>query len=94
MCSTVVLPAPFGPSSPVTPGCTSSVTSFTATTFPYHFDTDRNDMTELPDSIANRSFDSAAIAASAGPTVSTRYHTIGTATWNSATCSDRSDGST
>src|SRR5215467_6497188 len=39
MCSTVVLPAPFGPSRPVTPGPSAIVTSLTATTLPYHRDT-------------------------------------------------------
>ena len=37
--SSVVLPAPFGPSSAVTPGSTASDTSLTATTPPNHFDT-------------------------------------------------------
>ena len=37
--SSVVLPAPFGPSSAVTPGSTASETSLTATTPPNHFDT-------------------------------------------------------
>ena len=41
MCSTVVLPAPFGPSSPVTPGPSVIVMSLTATTLPYHLDTPR-----------------------------------------------------
>ena len=39
MCSSVVLPAPLGPRMPVTPGKTSKVTSFTATTLPYHLET-------------------------------------------------------
>ena len=44
MWSTVVLPAPFGPSRPVTPGRMSNDTSLTATTLPYHFETDSTDM--------------------------------------------------
>ena len=39
MCSRVLLPAPLGPSSPVTPGETSNEISLTATTLPYHRDT-------------------------------------------------------
>ncbi len=39
MCSSVVLPAPFGPSSPVTPGRRVMVTSLTATTLPYQRET-------------------------------------------------------
>ena len=39
MCSSVDLPAPFGPSRPVTPGRASNVTSLTATTLPYQRDT-------------------------------------------------------
>src|SRR5690349_20107335 len=39
MCSRVVLPAPFGPSRPVTPGPSVMVTSLTATTMPYHRET-------------------------------------------------------
>ena len=35
----VDFPAPFGPSSPVMPGDTSSVTSFRPMTWPYHFET-------------------------------------------------------
>ena len=35
----VLLPAPFGPSSPVIPGGTVTVTSFRPMTWPYHFDT-------------------------------------------------------
>src|SRR5438445_62229 len=35
----VDLPAPFGPSSPVTPGGTVTVTSFRPMTWPYHFET-------------------------------------------------------
>src|SRR5262245_2423127 len=38
MCSTVVLPAPFGPSRPVIPGPSDIVTSLTATTLPSHRD--------------------------------------------------------
>src|SRR5690348_4611881 len=38
-CRSVDLPAPFGPSRPVTPAPTSNVMSFTATTFPYQRDT-------------------------------------------------------
>ena len=34
----VDLPAPFGPSRPVMPGGTVSVTSFRPMTCPYHFD--------------------------------------------------------
>ena len=34
----VDLPAPFGPSRPVTPGATVTVTSFRPITCPYHFD--------------------------------------------------------
>src|SRR5215217_500048 len=37
--STVVLPAPFGPSRPVMPAPTSKETSFTATTSPYQRET-------------------------------------------------------
>ena len=39
MCSRVVLPAPFGPSSPVTPGPRVMVMLLTATTLPYQRDT-------------------------------------------------------
>ena len=39
MWSRVVLPAPFGPSSPVMPGPTSKLTSLTATTLPYQRET-------------------------------------------------------
>src|ERR1700761_4457953 len=39
MCSTVVLPAPFGPSRPVTPGCRDMLMSLTATTLPYQRET-------------------------------------------------------
>src|SRR5258706_12396335 len=39
MCSTVVLPAPFGPSNPVTPAPSAMLMSLTATTLPYHLDT-------------------------------------------------------
>ncbi len=39
MCSSVDLPAPFGPSSPVTPGPIVIVMSLTATTLPYQRDT-------------------------------------------------------
>ena len=35
MCSSVVLPAPLGPSRPVTPGPTVKLMSLTATTLPY-----------------------------------------------------------
>ena len=35
----VDLPAPFGPSSPVMPGGTFTVTSFKPMTCPYHFET-------------------------------------------------------
>src|SRR4051812_44066563 len=38
MCSTVVLPAPFGPSTPVMPAPSEQETSFTATTLPYQRD--------------------------------------------------------
>src|ERR1700741_1326274 len=34
----VDLPAPFGPSNPVIPGGTDTVTSFRPETWPYHFD--------------------------------------------------------
>ncbi len=34
----VLLPAPFGPSRPVMPGGTLTVTSFRPMTCPYHFD--------------------------------------------------------
>ena len=36
--SSVDLPAPLGPSSPVTPGGTVTLTSFSPITWPYHFD--------------------------------------------------------
>jgi len=39
MRNSVVLPAPFGPSSPVMPGMMSNVTSLTATTLPNQRDT-------------------------------------------------------
>src|SRR3954452_18396264 len=39
MCRTVVLPAPFGPSRPVTPGFSVMVMSLTATTLPYQRET-------------------------------------------------------
>ena len=39
--SSVVFPAPFGPSRPVTPGSNESVTSDNATFWPNHFDTAR-----------------------------------------------------
>jgi hypothetical protein len=39
MCSRVVLPAPFGPSRPVTPGPSVMLTSLTATTLPYQRET-------------------------------------------------------
>ena len=39
MCSTVLLPAPFGPSSPVMPGETVNDMPLTATTFPYQRET-------------------------------------------------------
>src|SRR5215469_17248277 len=42
MCSRVDLPAPFGPSSPVTPGPIVIVMSLTATTLPYHRETLRS----------------------------------------------------
>ena len=45
MCSRVDLPAPFGPSRPVTPGPMVIVMSLTATTLPYQRDT-------LPSSMA------------------------------------------
>src|SRR3954464_7022837 len=50
MCSTVVLPAPFGPSRPVTPGCRAMLMSLTATTLPYQRETFCNSTTliELP----------------------------------------------
>src|SRR5262249_31800074 len=38
----VVLPAPDGPSSPTTPGCTCIVRSVSAATVPYHLDTPRS----------------------------------------------------
>src|SRR6516165_12679822 len=41
-CSSVDLPAPFGPSSPVTPGPIVIVMSLTATTLPYHRETLRS----------------------------------------------------
>ena len=41
MRSIVDLPAPFGPSSAVTPGPTSKLTSDTATRLPNHFETSR-----------------------------------------------------
>src|SRR5664280_2406121 len=37
--SSVLLPAPFGPRRPVTPGSRLNVMSLTATTLPYHFAT-------------------------------------------------------
>src|SRR5260221_12312613 len=43
-CSRVDLPAPFGPSSPVTPGPMVIVMSLTATTLPYQRDTLRSSM--------------------------------------------------
>ena len=51
MCSRVVLPAPFGPSSPVTPGPTEKETSLTATTLPYQRET-RSTVTSSPSSTA------------------------------------------
>src|SRR3954465_11388900 len=45
MWMSVDLPAPFGPSSPVTPGPTVIVTPLTATTLPYHRDTSRSSRT-------------------------------------------------
>src|SRR3954462_5163277 len=50
MCSTVVLPAPFGPSRPVTPGSKVMLMSLTATTLPYQRDTFCNSttLTESP----------------------------------------------
>ena len=42
MCMIVDLPAPFGPSRPVTPGSMDMVTSLTATTLPYQRDTLRS----------------------------------------------------
>ena len=39
MCRIVVFPAPFGPSSPVTPAPRANVMSLTATTLPYQRDT-------------------------------------------------------
>ena len=44
MCSSVDLPAPFGPSRPVTPGPRSKEMSFTATTLPYQRETERSSM--------------------------------------------------
>ena len=38
-CSNVLLPAPLGPSRPVTPGSRLKLTSLTATTFPYQRET-------------------------------------------------------
>ena len=38
----VDLPAPFGPSRPVMPGGTLTVTSFRPITWPYHFETERD----------------------------------------------------
>ncbi len=42
MCRIVDLPAPFGPSSPVTPGPRTNEMSFTATTLPYQRETSRS----------------------------------------------------
>ena len=42
MCMIVDLPAPFGPSRPVTPGSMDMVMSLTATTLPYQRDTLRS----------------------------------------------------
>ena len=39
MFRSVVFPAPFGPSSPVTPGSSAKEMPFTATTFPYQRET-------------------------------------------------------
>ncbi len=39
MCSRVDLPAPFGPSRPVTPGPSANEMSLTATTLPYQRET-------------------------------------------------------
>ena len=39
MFSSVVFPAPFGPSNPVTPGSSAKEMPFTATTFPYQRET-------------------------------------------------------
>ena len=44
MCMIVDLPAPFGPSRPVTPGSMDMVMSLTATTLPYQRDTLRSSM--------------------------------------------------
>src|SRR6516164_8950556 len=44
MCMIVDFPAPFGPSSPVTPGPIDIVTSLTATTLPYQRETLRSSM--------------------------------------------------
>ena len=45
MRSSVVLPAPLGPSRPVMPGVTSKLTSLTATTLPNQRDTPSTRMT-------------------------------------------------
>src|SRR5579862_6444684 len=47
MCRIVDLPAPLGPSSPVTPGPIDMVMSLTATTLPYQRLTPRNSMALL-----------------------------------------------
>src|SRR5947199_10378958 len=43
-CNSVDLPAPLGPSRPVTPAGTRSVSLFRPMTLPYHFDTPSNSM--------------------------------------------------
>ena len=44
-CSSVDLPAPFGPSSPVTPGGIRTVSLFRPITLPYHLETPSNSTT-------------------------------------------------
>src|SRR6476660_3233746 len=59
MWMSVDLPAPLGPSRPVTPGPTVIVTPLTATTLPYHRETSRSSrtLTVTPDRPrADRSF--------------------------------------
>ena len=55
--SIVDLPAPFGPSSAVTPGPMSKLTSETATTFPNHFETPRTSISASPAVRAHRRLD-------------------------------------
>src|SRR6266581_3370366 len=54
-CSRVDLPAPFGPSSPVTPGPMVIVMSLTATTLPYQRDTLRSSTVIIGSPPARRS---------------------------------------